>query len=78
MPDIQNKLTKKLFSFATSSMDISDGLIVDLNKLINTIRFLASFFLYNTGNNSLYYSKTIVDRSNSSQSFDDALKEHFQ
>ena len=35
MPDIQNKLTKKLFSFATSSMDISDGLIVDLNKLIN-------------------------------------------
>ena len=35
MPDIQNKFSKNLLSLATSSMDISDGLIADLNKLIN-------------------------------------------
>ena len=35
MPDIQNKFSKNLLSLATSSMDISDGLITDLNKLIN-------------------------------------------
>ena len=34
-PDIQFKLTKKLFKFSNSSIDISDGLFNDLEKLIN-------------------------------------------
>ncbi len=34
-PDINIKITKKLLSFANSSIDISDGLIADLEKLIN-------------------------------------------
>ena len=34
-PEIQIKLTKKLIKFANSSIDISDGLIDDLEKLIN-------------------------------------------
>tara|TARA_S200000501_G_scaffold62071_1_gene52669 strand:- start:801 stop:1754 length:954 start_codon:yes stop_codon:yes gene_type:complete len=34
-PDIQISLTKKLLSFANSSIDISDGLIADLDKMIN-------------------------------------------
>ena len=35
LPIIHNQLTKKLLSFANSSIDISDGLIADLEKLIN-------------------------------------------
>ena len=34
-PEIQIKLIKKLFKFCNSSIDISDGLIFDLEKLIN-------------------------------------------
>ena len=34
-PDLHPKLTKKLHSFANTSIDISDGLITDLEKLIN-------------------------------------------
>ena len=34
-PNIQIGLTKKLFKFANTSIDISDGLIADLEKLIN-------------------------------------------
>ena len=34
-PEIQIKLTKELLKFANSSIDISDGLIADLEKLIN-------------------------------------------
>ena len=34
-PDIHINLTKKLFKFANTSIDISDGLIADLEKLIN-------------------------------------------
>ena len=34
-PDIQIMLTKKLFKFAHTSIDISDGLIADLEKMIN-------------------------------------------
>jgi len=34
-PDIQIKLTKELLKFANSSIDISDGLIDDLEKMIN-------------------------------------------
>ena len=35
LPNIHLKLTKKLLSFANTSIDISDGLITDLDKLIN-------------------------------------------
>ncbi len=34
-PDIQIGLSKKLLSFANSSIDISDGLIADLEKMLN-------------------------------------------
>jgi len=34
-PEIQIKLTKKLIKFANSSIDISDGLIDDLEKMMN-------------------------------------------
>ena len=34
-PDIQIMLTKKLFKFAHASIDVSDGLIADLEKMIN-------------------------------------------
>ena len=43
-PILQTKLTKKLFSFANTSIDISDGLISDLEKLINKQKL--SFKLY--------------------------------
>ncbi len=35
LPDIQINLTKQLLNFATSSIDISDGIIADLEKMIN-------------------------------------------
>ena len=35
LPDIRIKLTKSLLNFANSSIDLSDGLIDDLNKMIN-------------------------------------------
>ena len=38
-PDIQIKLAKKLLNFASSSIDISDGLITDLEKMINKQNF---------------------------------------
>ena len=34
-PDLPKNMTKKLLSFANTSIDISDGLIADLEKLIN-------------------------------------------
>ena len=38
-PNIQITLSKKLFNFANSSIDISDGLIADLEKMINYQNF---------------------------------------
>ena len=35
-PDIQIRLSKKLLNFANTSIDISDGLIADLEKMINS------------------------------------------
>ena len=35
LPDLHLKLLEKLFSFANTSIDLSDGLFSDLNKLIN-------------------------------------------
>ena len=34
-PDVQIKLSKKLFKFANTSIDISDGLFADLEKMLN-------------------------------------------
>ena len=36
MPDLPTKISSKLINFANSSIDISDGLLGDLTKLINT------------------------------------------
>ena len=44
-PVINFKLIKKLFLFANTSMDISDGLIVDLEKLINSQRLTFKLYL---------------------------------
>ena len=35
LPELHINLTKKLFNFANTSIDISDGLFADLDKLIN-------------------------------------------
>ena len=39
LPDLHLNLTKYLLSFANTSIDISDGLIADLEKLINKQKF---------------------------------------
>ena len=44
-PDLHNKITKKLLSFANTSIDISDGLITDLDKLINRQKFKYKLYL---------------------------------
>ena len=38
LPELHINLTKKLFNFANTSIDISDGLFADLDKLINKQR----------------------------------------
>ncbi len=43
LPDIRIKLARKLFNFANSSIDLSDGLVHDLGKLISNQNL--SFFL---------------------------------
>ncbi len=55
LPDIQIKLTKKLLKFANSSIDLSDGLIDDLSKLINNQSL--SFILYE---NKIPISKNLL------------------
>ena len=44
-PNLQINLTKKLFSFANTSIDISDGLITDLEKLINQQKLSYKLYL---------------------------------
>ncbi len=44
-PDIQIKLTEKLFNFSNSSIDLSDGLFTDLDKLINKQKVNYKIFL---------------------------------
>ena len=46
-PDLCIKLTKKLLSFANTSIDISDGLISDLEKLTNKQKISYKLFLKN-------------------------------
>ena len=38
-PKLQDKMSSFLLKFANSSIDISDGLIVDLNRLINNQKY---------------------------------------
>ena len=45
MPDIQIRLAEKLFGFCNSSIDISDGLFADLEKLINKQNLNYQIFL---------------------------------
>mgnify|MGYP006140318693 CR=1 FL=1 len=47
LPNLHLKFAKKLFLFANTSIDISDGLIADLEKLINKQRLSYKLFLDN-------------------------------
>tara|TARA_B100001057_G_scaffold325457_1_gene325670 strand:- start:710 stop:1669 length:960 start_codon:yes stop_codon:yes gene_type:complete len=46
-PILHLKLTNKLFSFANTSIDISDGLISDLEKLLNKQKFSYKLYMDN-------------------------------
>jgi len=45
MPNIQLKLTKHIINFANTSIDISDGLLTDLDKMINTQKLSYKLYL---------------------------------
>jgi len=45
LPDLQTNISKKLLSFANTSIDISDGLLTDLEKLINDQKYSYKLFL---------------------------------
>ena len=45
IPDLQLKLSKRLFSMANTSIDLSDGLISDLEKLINKQKLSYKIYL---------------------------------
>jgi len=45
MPNIQLKLTDKIKKFANTSIDISDGLLADLDKMINNQKLSYKLFL---------------------------------
>ena len=45
LPNLHLELTNKLFSFANTSIDISDGLISDLEKLINKQKLTYKLYL---------------------------------
>ena len=44
-PDLNSNLTSKLLSFANTSIDISDGLITDLEKMINKQKLSYNLYL---------------------------------
>ena len=46
-PDLHLNITKKLLSIANTSIDISDGLVADLDKLINNQKLSYKLFLQN-------------------------------
>ena len=45
MPNIQLRLTKHIINFANTSIDISDGLLTDLDKMINTQKLYYKLYL---------------------------------
>ena len=47
LPNLNLKLTKKLFALANTSIDISDGLVTDLEKLINKQNLSYKIYLNN-------------------------------
>ena len=47
MPNIQIKLTEQIKNFANTSIDISDGLLADLDKMINNQKLSYKLFLRN-------------------------------
>ena len=47
LPNIQSKLTKHLIKFANTSIDVSDGLFADLDKMINTQKLSYEIHLKN-------------------------------
>ena len=47
MPNIQMKLAKQIKKFANTSIDISDGLLADLDKMINNQKLNYKLFLKN-------------------------------
>ena len=55
-PDIQINLAKKLLNFANSSIDISDGVIADLEKLINNQNLS-----YTLNENDMPISKNLIE-----------------
>ena len=44
MPNIQLKLIDQINKFANTSIDVSDGLIADLDKMINNQKLSINFF----------------------------------
>ena len=73
-PEIQIKLTKELLKFANSSIDISDGLIDDLEKMINKQRL--SYKIWEeqipiSKNLRSYLKKTNLKKSNFISNGDD-------
>ena len=73
-PDIQINLTKKLLKFANSSIDISDGLIDDLQKMINKQKL--SYKLYEekipiSSKLSVYIKKNELNKFNFISNGDD-------
>ena len=47
LPNLHLSLTKKLLSFANTSIDVSDGLVADLEKLINNQKLSYKLFMGN-------------------------------
>ena len=47
LPNIQSKLTKHLIKFANTSIDVSDGLLADLDKMLNTQKLSYKIYLNN-------------------------------
>ena len=47
LPELHINLTKKLFNFANTSIDISDGLFADLDKLINKQKLSYKVYMSN-------------------------------
>ena len=47
MPSIQSRITDQIKKFANTSIDISDGLLADLDKMINNQKLSYKLFLQN-------------------------------
>ena len=73
-PDIQIKLTNELLKFANSSIDISDGLVDDLEKMINNQKLSYEIFQEKvpiSKNLQSYLSKNNYKKSNFISNGDD-------